>query len=88
MHKSLFVALIASFGMIAASPVSHAGAGAGMTKTSLTPAEQQLLDRALAPGASAQDKERARSLCKKCKPCFDGNVCDLKCVKDHCANVR
>lgn len=51
----------------------------------LTPDEQQLLDRALSPTATKDEKERAKKLCKKCKPCFDGNSCDLKCIKAHCA---
>jgi len=50
----------------------------------LTDAEQRLLDRALSPNATAADKAAAQKLCGKCKPCFNGNECDLNCIKKRC----
>ena len=55
-----------------------------ISATVLTPDEQRLLDRALAPNATAADKANAQKLCGKCKPCFNGNECNLQCIKDRC----
>lgn len=55
-----------------------------LSASTLTDAEQKLLDRALSPHATPADKAQARKLCSKCKPCFNGNECDLQCVKKWC----
>ena len=55
-----------------------------LSASTLTEAEKQLLDRALSPNATKADKEAAQRLCGKCKPCFNGNECNLTCVRDRC----
>jgi hypothetical protein len=51
----------------------------------LTDADKRLLDRALAPNATAAEKAQAQKLCNKCKPCFNGRTCDLMCIRRNCA---
>ena len=51
----------------------------------LTDDDKRLLERALAPNATAADKAAAQKLCNKCKPCFNGKTCDLACIRRNCA---
>lgn len=63
-------------------------AGARISVDSLSKEDRETLDRALRPDASADDKAKAKDICKeKCKICFDGQNCDLQCAKDKCGKT-
>lgn len=52
----------------------------------LSPRDHEVLDRALDEHADKADKEKAQSLCEKCKACYNSGDCDLQCVKDKCGS--
>jgi hypothetical protein len=54
-------------------------------KGELSEAEKNIILRALRENATVAEKKRAQDICKKkCKVCYDGVTCDLKCARKSC----